>query len=322
MDSAEFYKTRFKVGLFAVIFILVTFASLLMFAIKKDLFESLHTFTLLSRTGEELREGMPVFFSGFRIGVVSDLALNDAGHVLATVKIPERHAQWVRGSSTFTLEKPFIGETKIVLESKNLASGPPYETQLFVMGVVDDINEVIKRTRPIIDRLDRIAGNIENITREAGTLNQSLSQINAISAKLAKKSSLLEMATDDKQAVLALNQSLRQMPKLIEHYEALSADMQGLVRDAKHDALGPKGSIMRVNRLLDQLLVDLEKIDAEQLNQLFTNAARASADVATSTEDLQLLRRQIDESIVRWNRLLKKANDVIPGSKQDAGDLP
>jgi len=68
--------------------------------------------------------------------------------------------------------------------------------------------------------------------------------------------------------------------------------------------------------------VDLEKIDAEQLNQLFTNAAKASADVATSTEDLQLLRRQIDESIVRWNRLLKKANDVLPESRQDAGSLP
>jgi phospholipid/cholesterol/gamma-HCH transport system substrate-binding protein len=289
MDSAEVDKIRFKVGLFVVLSVLITLAALVMFAIKKDFFENMHYFMLVSRSGEELHEGMPVVFSGFRIGVISDLALNENGHVQATLKISERHAQWVRWSSTFTLEKPFIGENKIVLESKNMAAGPPMESKIFEMGVVDDINEVIKRTRPIVDRFDRIAGNIESITRETGAFNQSLKEIH----------------------------------KLIERHEALAADMQNLIRETKREALGPNGGIMRVNRLVDEISVRLTKMDVEQMNILLTNAARVSADVAKSTTDMQLLRQQIDESVARLNLLLKKANDIMPGSNGgDSMDLP
>ncbi|MDO9105338.1 MAG: hypothetical protein Q7U57_10290 [Methylovulum sp.] len=323
MDSAEFDKIKFKVGLLVVIFAFITVASLILFAIKKDYFENTHHFMLLSRASEELHEGMPVLFSGVRIGVLSDLDLNDEGHVLATIKIPERHAQWVRRSSTFTLDKPFIGESKIVLDSKKMESGPPAESQVFEMGVVDDINEVIKRTRPIIDRIDRVAGNIENITRETGALSRSLNNIHTLSSQLAQKTSLLDMVTDDKQAVLALNQSLRRMPELIGRYEALSTDMQSLIRDTRHVAVGPKGSMMRVNKLLDEVLLDLQKMDVGQMNALLANAAKASTDVAKATADLPLLRQQVDDSVARWNLLLKKANAVMPGHDNGAvEDLP
>lgn len=323
MDSAAFFKAKFKVGLFVVVFAVVCVGSLIVFAVKKGLFETTHRYTLLSRSGEELHTGTPVVFSGFKIGVISELTLNDHGHVLATVKIPDRHAQWVRAASTFTLEKPFIGETKIRLESKNMAIGPPDENQIFEMGVVDDINEVIKRTRPIIDRLERVAVNVENITLETGDLNQSLKAIHTLTAKLAQKPGLLDMAIDDRVAVTAVNQSIKQLPALLDRYENLSAALTELIQDTRQQALGAQGSLTRVNRLLERMLADLQIIDARKANELLTNAAKTSEDVSKSTQDLQVLRQQLDESVARLNQLLQNANALLPGAdRDDAGALP
>lgn len=318
MDPAEIDKIKFKVGVFVIVSVLISAAALIFFAIKKDLFEATHYFTLVSRSGEELHKGMPVVFSGFRIGVISDLALDNDGYVEVTLKIPQRHAQWIRRDSTFTLEKPFIGENKIVLISKNMAAGPPLEGQFFDMSVVDDINEVIKRTRPIIDRLDRIASNIETITNEQSLFNQSISEIHQFTSELNKKHSLLEIATNDEQAVLALNQSLKQLPQLIERHAALAAELQNLLAETQRAAVGPDGSIARANRLIAEMSSSLNKMDMEQLHVLLTNAARISTDLAKSTQDLQLLRQQIDESAFRLNLLLKKVHDVWPaGSDAD-----
>lgn len=314
MDPAEIGKVKFKVGLFVIVSVLISAAALLSFAIKKDFFEKTHYFTLLSRSGEELHKGIPVVFSGFKIGVVSDLALDSNGHVEVTLKIPQRHAQWVRSDSTFTLEKPFIGESKIVLVSKNLASDAPPEGQFFTMGVVDDINEVIKRTRPIVDRLDRIAANIDTITCEDGLFYQSLSEIHRFTSELNKKHSLLEAATNDEQAVLALNQSLRQLPQLIEKHSELAVELHALLADTQRAALGPNGSVAQANRMMAEMSSRVHEVDLKQLNTLLSNAARISADLAQSTQDLQLLRQQLDESAARLNLVLKRVHGILPSA--------
>ncbi|MDZ4164017.1 MAG: hypothetical protein U1C55_02715 [Smithellaceae bacterium] len=55
-----------KVGIFVIFLSLLLAAALGFFAYKKDLFTKVHTFTLSSRTGDDLSKGMPVIFSGLR----------------------------------------------------------------------------------------------------------------------------------------------------------------------------------------------------------------------------------------------------------------
>ena len=57
-------KLEFKVGLFITITTLLIVASIGYVFYKKGIFAPVHTYTLSSRTGESLEEGMPVVFGG------------------------------------------------------------------------------------------------------------------------------------------------------------------------------------------------------------------------------------------------------------------
>jgi phospholipid/cholesterol/gamma-HCH transport system substrate-binding protein len=84
---------EYKVGLFIICTTIVICLTLLYLAKEKGFFTTVHTFTLSSKTGEGFTEGMPVVFSGFNIGKVHALELNDKGIVLIKIKIPQRHVK-------------------------------------------------------------------------------------------------------------------------------------------------------------------------------------------------------------------------------------
>ena len=78
-------------------------ASISYVAYKKGLFEKEHTYVLSSKSGENLTEGMPVVFSGFKIGRVDSLELNSDGVVVIKIKVSNRHLKWIRSDSIFIL---------------------------------------------------------------------------------------------------------------------------------------------------------------------------------------------------------------------------
>jgi len=100
---------EFKVGLFIVSTTIIILAALLYLANEKGFFAKVYTFTLSSKSGDGLTEGMPVVFSGFNIGKVSTLELDDKGLVLIKIKISQRHVKWIKADSAFILYRPLIG---------------------------------------------------------------------------------------------------------------------------------------------------------------------------------------------------------------------
>ena len=57
---------EFKVGLFIVSTTIIILAALLYLANEKGFFAKVYTFTLSSKSGDGLTEGMPVVFSGIQ----------------------------------------------------------------------------------------------------------------------------------------------------------------------------------------------------------------------------------------------------------------
>ena len=156
-------KIEFKVGLFITITSLLIMASIGYVAYKKGVFSKVYTYTLSSKTGENLTEGMPVVFWGFNIGRVSSMELTDKG-VLIQIKIPERHNRVIRANSKFVLDKPLLGSSRIIVTTDNL-NDPPLSTKVFPeITVSNDINELIKRIQPIAEKLDRIGASVATLT--------------------------------------------------------------------------------------------------------------------------------------------------------------
>ena len=140
-------KTELKVGLFIILSTLLILSGLGYMSYKKGLFQAEETFTLSSQTGDGLTVGMPLIFSGFKIGKITDLELDAQGLVLVKIRVPSQHYKWLRSDSKFILERPLIGSTKLVMVTTNMNSPLLTSKSIPTVTEVNDINETIKKIR-------------------------------------------------------------------------------------------------------------------------------------------------------------------------------
>jgi len=157
-------KREIKVGLFIVCTTIIICLALLYLAREKGFFEIVYTFTLSSKSGDGFTEGMPVVFSGFDIGKVHALELNDKGIVLIKIKIPQRHIKWIRTDSTFIIYRPLIGAARIVVTTNNLNSKPMPNDKIPEVETVNDINDAIEKIQPLLEKITQIAENLERLS--------------------------------------------------------------------------------------------------------------------------------------------------------------
>ncbi len=279
-------KTAFKVGLFVIITSVLIIASGIYLAYSKGFFTREYIFTLSSKSGEDLTEGMPVLFSGFKIGRVESLELDDQGFLLIRIKIPERHVKWIRSNSTFSLYKPLIGSSRLIVTTPNLTSPELSPKTIPEIVIINDINETIKKVQPTLVKLDSVVTNIEKIT-----------------TTLANKGSLIEMATGDSESAKSVNESLKKVRDIL-----VKTDEQ---------VYGDNGALPLIRKILKDVIVKLEK-----LNTALDNVVKISADTADSTKDLKLLRAEIDAAVNSIGKLVKDLDRIIPSKKEPEIKLP
>jgi phospholipid/cholesterol/gamma-HCH transport system substrate-binding protein len=314
-------KIELKVGLFLIITSVMIAASIGYVAYKKDFFAKIHTFTLAAKSGEDLTEGMPVVFSGFKIGLVQALELSNDGSVLIKIKVPERHVKWIRTDSTFIVNKPLIGSARIVVVTDNLQSSILSSTQVPEVTNVSDINETIKQARPLLDKVNRIAGNVETITATVaapqGSVQKILAHVEQLTGNLSQKKSFAEMAIGNQESLDALYAAIKKTKDITAQVEAIlqKADKMATKTDAQ--VYGDEGVLPVVNKSLQDVLAKLQKLDTT-----VDNINKISSDAAASTSELKALREQIDATVFSLNELVKEIEQKIPFKKAPEIKLP
>jgi len=300
-------KVEVKVGLFVVITSVLIIASVLYLAYSKGFFTREYIYTLSSKSGEDLTEGMPVLFSGYKIGRVETLELNDQGILLIKIRIPEQHSKWIRSDSTFSLYKPLIGSSRLIIATENLNSPALSPKTIPEIVMVNDINESIKKVQPTLAKLDNVVTNIERITANLadpqGNVNKILSHSEKLTGNLAKKDTLIEMATGTPESAQSVNESLKKIRDIL----------------AKTDdqVYGNDGALPLVRKILKDIIVKLEKI-----NTALDNVVKISADASDSTKDLKLLRTEIDTTVNSIDKLVSDINKILPSKKEPEIKLP
>ena len=281
------HKIQFKVGLFIIITTLLIISSLCYVAYKKGFFAKEHAFTLSSKSGENLTEGMPVVFSGFKIGRVYSLELNSDGVVMIKIKVPDRHVKWIRSDSIFILEKPLIGSARINISTANLNATPLTNKIIPQVIEANDINETVKNIRPIVEKVNKIADNVERITANLsdprGDLNKILNNARDITQQagsILKKVDMMASKTDE-------------------------------------NIFNQDGLLPSLRIILKDLIVKLKKLDPA-----FDNVTKISADAADSTRDLKILRNDLDETVNAINGLVNDIDKLIPLKKEPQIKLP
>jgi len=314
-------RIEFKVGLFITITSLLIMASIGYVAYKKGVFSKVYTYTLSSKTGENLTEGMPVAVWGFTIGRVSSLELNDQGTVLILVKIPERHIRMIRADSKFVLDKPLIGSPRILVKTTNLNGLPLSTLTIPELTESNDINEIIKRAQPIIDKADRIMANIEGITANLadskGDVNRILRDAEALVSRFSKKDSLLEMAVGDPESVKSIHEALKKLRDITVKADGILQRVDAMAGKTDEELYGRDGVLPQFRNILRDLLTKLAKIDAT-----FDNINKVSSEAADSTKDLKALRNELDETITIIGDLAGEIDRMIPFKTRPEIKLP
>lgn len=294
-------KIEFKVGLFVVVTSILIIGCVIYLAYSKGYFTREYTYTLSSKTGEDLTEGMPVLFSGYKIGRVETLELNDRGMLLIKIRIPEQHAKWIRSNSTFSLYRPLIGSSRLIVATESLNSPELSPKTITEIVVVNDINETIKKVQPILEKVDKVVTNVEhitaNLTDPQGNVNKILSHSEKLTGNLAKKDTLLEMTVGSKESVQSVNESL--------------IKIKDILLKTEDQIYGNDGVLPLVRKILKDIIVKLEKIDIA-----LDNVVKISADTADSTKDLKLLRAEIDSTVNSIGKLINEIDKKIPFKKE------
>jgi len=278
---------QFKVGSFIVATTLLIVSSLGYVAYKKGFFSREHVFTLSSRSGENLTEGMPVLFSGFKIGRVHSLELNSDGIVMISIKVPDGHVKWLRADSVFTLEKPLIGSARINVTTANLNAAPLSNETIPRVVEADNINEAVQNIRPILEKFNKIADSVDRITADFSNPQGDFNRI-------------LRNARDITQ----------QAGTILKKVDAMAAKTE-------EGIYGADGLLPAVRSILVDLSAKLRKLDPA-----FDNVTRITDEAADSTRDLQLLRREIDETVDAINGLVQDIDRLIPLKKEKRIQLP
>ncbi len=278
---------EFKVGLFIVLTTIVILLSLLYLAYEKGFFEKVFTFTLSSKSGDGFTEGMPVVFSGFNIGKVHALELNDKGIVLIRIKIPERHVKWVKQDSSFILYRPLIGASRIIVTTTNLHSPQLPERKIPEVDIVNDINDVITKVPPLIEKITLIASNLEtlsnNLANPKGDFNRVLSNV----AKVTEN----------------LDNILKKVDKIADKTDA--------------QLFGKDGTLPQVNNILKDIVGKLEK-----LNTTVDNINKISQEASEGVKDFHILRSDIDDTVNAVNDVVNRLDDLISSKKEPEFKVP
>jgi len=198
-SDPRFRGLPLRLGAFVLVSLLSAGAVLFLVAKRQGYFESKTPIYFISDTGTGLKNGMAVKFSGFKIGEVLTLTLDERGRVKIDTLIEDRYMKWVKADSVGRVGRDGpIGDTFIDmgLGSASLPSVSG-DTQLeFVPAKSFDdlVREVQARVVPVVDEAQAL---LRRINDPQGDLNQTLANLHKVSVGISDTRARLDMVLDN-----------------------------------------------------------------------------------------------------------------------------
>ena len=317
----------FKVGLLLTLIPVIAVGLLVYAMYARGVFDRTQSLTLIAQDAEGVAAGMPVMFSGFPIGQVSGMALNETGQVRIEVRIKVKDARWLRTSSSFTLEKQLLGDAKIRVVSPKLTD-PPLPAEAERMLVATDASKDIPQ---VIARANSILQNVDEIIRPDSSFNQTLTNLNSVTARMAGEYGIMEGLTGIPECAKNVIEMVEGVSALVASLKAATARADNVLAKTDEKMFAQGGvmdemqkSMLQLNTLLAETRDSLKKADVILANAqaASTDIKSASANVKDATTDLGALRAEVDDRIRKVNVLITEINRRWPFARKPEVKLP
>ena len=293
MDK-NFKSIEVKVGIFIALILALSIFILIYIGYKKEIFSKKISYYVISKTGENIERGIPVRLSGFKIGQVENVFLNNIDYVKVEIRILEKYQKWFRQDSRIILDQEgIIGNSylKLIPGTEKTAQLPP-GAEIF-LDKVAGLNEILVEAQPVINDLKAIVSNVRIITDQFldknGSMQRILSNLEQITEKLNKNRGLIYYVTEDQRPVQKLDKILSATDNLMISIDRLLQNATMRVSD-----LEPiQDEILGITKDARSFVQELQGIRAD-ISPILENVKDITIEIKRATTDLYRLRQETD----------------------------
>ncbi|WP_426175464.1 MlaD family protein [Massilia sp. TWR1-2-2] len=299
-------KVEVKAVILLVLMVSLVTGFLLYVMYARGVFEVTQRLVLVSDDSEGVRPGMDMTFTGFPIGRVSQVELAPDGKARILLDVPKKDAKWLRISSVFTLERGLVGETRIKAYSGILTDPPlPDGAERTVLrgDTAAEIPRLVATARSLLE-------NLESMTRSDSSINASLANVQAATARFAGKYGLLGGALGSDEEAKKLMITLDRVNALLANADKRVFGKNGVMDETQ-------AAVIQLNVVLKDASDTLKKVDA-----VLVEAQAVGKNARVATDDLGALRAEVDSSLRKVTRLVDEINRKWPFAKKTELKLP
>ncbi len=291
--DSRFRRLGLKLGLFVGVGLLLGIGLLVALAVRQGYFAAKTPVRFEAGSGSDLRPGMAVKLSGFKIGEVSQVALNRQARVDVEMQVEDRYMQWIKSDSIATLAREgMIGDSFISLTSGNpmLPALAPEDRLRFELGrsVGDIALDLRNRVVPVIDEMNallkyandpdgNVRGSFAELRRLATELQASRRQLDA-ALQQVNKAAAQEVPATLEQARSTLTRAEASLAELERAIPVLSAQAARSLESLEAAATGAAQTTGRAEKFLDDVAPRLERTLAE--TEALARDSRAAVNAA------------------------------------------
>lgn len=329
--AAPIAHVEFKAIVLLVVTAVLVLAFLAYVLVSRGVFENTQSLVLMTDDSEGVQVGMDLTFSGFPIGRVQKIVLDDQGKVRILIDISAKDAKWLRTSSIFTMERGVVGDTRIRAFSGVLTDPPLPEGSVRTVLRGDSSAEVprlVVTARALLENLERMSGENSSLNASIGNMQTITGTISAgMAGRFGVMGTLLGGETNAQKVITALDTTNALLTKadqrifgskgVMDETQATVAQLTALLVDAR-------STLTRVDGVLQEaqgVAVEVKGV-AVQAQGVASEARGVASNMRIATTDLSLLRTEVDASLRRINSLVEEINRKWPFKRETEIKLP
>ena len=311
--SAVPKNLQFRVGMLLGLALVLGVGFVIYVLYARGFFEATQRLTLVAENAEGVSVGMDLTFSGFPIGRVQRLALDEEGRARIVIDVPRKDAHWLRESSIFTLERGLVGGARLRAYTGNLKDAPLADGAVRPI-LRGDTSEEIPR---MVATLRSVLENVEQVTAAGGSLQASLANLRTLTERAGGQHGALG-------ALLGSDQDAAKLLSTIDRANSLLASMSGLVAKTDQRVFAAGGVIDGTERAVGQanaILADVRE-SLRKADRILADAQVVSSNAKAASTDLAALRAEVDASLRKVSGLIDEINRKWPFERNTEIRLP
>lgn len=311
---------QFRVGLLVGLAVVLGTGFVLYALYARGVFEDDQQLTLIAENGEGVSVGMDLTFSGFPIGRVKRLALDELGRARIEIEVPRKDGHWLRETTIFTLERGIVGAARIRAYTANLRDAPLPDGAVRNILRGDTSEEIPRMVATLRSTLE----NVEQLTGAGGNLQLALADVRSVTARAAGQYGVLGMLLGNEEEAKKLVATLDRANALLNSVDSLVGRADKLVLKTEERLFSQGGAIEGTEKAVEQLnnvLTDV-RTNLKRADQILGDAEVTSKNAKEATTDLASLRAEVDSSVRKISNLIDEINKKWPYQQKPDIRLP